>query len=556
MNLIRLVKLHLNVSFQLSALRWYLRKDKKKIAGGLGLAILVIISLAPLYFFLYIKLLRAIYEAGSLFGQPQAILTLVLVFTSLMVLLFGLAFVMSAFFFSRDLPLLIPLPVLPRDILGAKFATVLVHEYLTVLPFMLPAILVYGIGERAGLLYWLLSVFILLFIPVIPLTISSAAILLLMRVTNLGRRKDTLRFLGMALLMIFVIIFNYFLSRFPVGSEEEMMRRLFSDSEGLVRQISRSFPPALWATRALAATGLTRLLNLLAYLASGITGIFVTLFLGDRLFYRGLLGGEEVTARKDMSPEKLQKSLARSRSPELAIALRELRILFRTPIYLFNSVALLLIIPVVLIIPSLSGQGLSQILVLIQTEGARQYSVLAGAGFMGSIALFTPAASSSFSREGKLFWISQIIPVDPIRQIHGKILYSLFVSFLTVPLILLVSFTVIHWTATELALVLLLGTLLTLPAITISLLADLFRPYLTWDNPQKAIKQNLNVVLGMTFGGLLFFLLYRFTVYLLSREITGLSLYAPLATLSLILGVLPYLLILKIAPGRYRNISI
>lgn len=556
MNLWRLIKLHLNVSFHLSALRWYLRKDKKKLLGGLALALLVVVSLAPIYFFLYIKLLRAIYETGAMFGQPQAVLTLVLVFTSLIVLFFGVAFVMSVFFFSRDLPLLIPLPVLPRDILGAKFATVLVHEYLTVLPFMLPAVIIFGMGERAGILYWLISILVLLFIPVIPLTLSSAAILLIMRLTNLGRRKDTLRFLGMAFLMVFILVVNYFLARIPLGSEQEMVQRLFSESEGLVMLISRSFPPALWATRAMAAAGTTRLLNLLAYIATALAGIALTLFLGDRLFYRGLIGGEEVTAAKNISAEKLEKTVARSSCPEMAIALREIKMLFRTPIYLFNSVAMLLILPIVLIIPSLSGQGLSQILAFIQTEGARQYSVLAGAGFMGSMALFTPAASSSFSREGKLFWISQIIPVEPIRQVNGKILYSFLISFLAIPLMILASVTMVHWTAVELLLVILLGTIISLPAITISLLADLARPYLTWDNPQKAIKQNLNVVLGMAFGGLLFYGLYRFTMYLMNKDITGMPLYAAVGILALVFGLLPYLVIIKIAPNRYRNITL
>jgi len=122
-------------------------------------------------------------------------------------------------------------------------------------------------------------------------------------------------------------------------------------------------------------------------------------------------------------------------------------------------------------------------------------------------------------------------------------------------LIFLISVTIVHWSVPELLLVIFLGTLLSLPAITSSLLADLLRPYLTWDNPQKAIKQNLNVLLGMAFGGLLFFLIYRFIVYLFSIDVTGVSLYIAVGILALILGILPYLLMVKIAPGRYRNIT-
>jgi len=53
-----------------------------------------------------------------------------------------------------------------------------------------------------------------------------------------------------------------------------------------------------------------------------------------------------------------------------------------------------------------------------------------------------------------------------------------------------------------------LGTALSFPAVTLSLLIDLLRPYLDWDNPQKAIKQNINVLLGMMAGGGLFYTIY------------------------------------------------
>ena len=73
----------------------------------------------------------------------------------------------------------------------------MIQEYLTVLPFMLPASIFMVQGFRAGLYFWLVGALITLILPIIPLTIISAAILVLMRVTNLGKRKDLLLYLGM-----------------------------------------------------------------------------------------------------------------------------------------------------------------------------------------------------------------------------------------------------------------------------------------------------------------------------------------------------------------------
>jgi response regulator RpfG family c-di-GMP phosphodiesterase len=89
MNLIKLIKLQLNPAYSLSAIRWYARHDKKKVAGFLGLGLIILFSLAPMYWFLYINGVREIYNTGAMFGQPQLVLILVLAFVSLVVLVFG-----------------------------------------------------------------------------------------------------------------------------------------------------------------------------------------------------------------------------------------------------------------------------------------------------------------------------------------------------------------------------------------------------------------------------------------------------------------------------------
>ena len=80
--------------------------------------------------------------------------------SSLLVLVFGLTYVISVFYFSRDLSLLVPLPLLPRDILGAKYFVVLILDLLTVAPFFLPALWVFGVNRGAGLLYWVSGILI------------------------------------------------------------------------------------------------------------------------------------------------------------------------------------------------------------------------------------------------------------------------------------------------------------------------------------------------------------------------------------------------------------
>jgi ABC-2 type transport system permease protein len=74
--------------------------------------------------------------------------------------------------------------------------------------------------------------------------------------------------------------------------------------------------------------------------------------------------------------------------------------------------------------------------------------------------------------------------------------------------VVLISLVFLPLGPLELLLVVVLGLVIGLPAIVVSLLIDLLRPYLNWDNPQKAIKQNINVVLAMLAGGGIYALIF------------------------------------------------
>lgn len=553
MRLWTLIKQQLNVAFNLSALRWYARYDRKKLAGGVAIAVAVIVSLVPMYYYVYLQFLDAVFLAGLTIGQPEILLTLSLVSASFIVLFFGIAFVMSAFYFSRDLSLLVPLPLTPGEIVGAKFAVVLVQEYLTVLPLFLPALIIYGVRMGTGIAFWLAGLAVLLLVPVLPLTVVSAVILLLMRSTNLSRYKDFLRLVGMVLLVVILLGINVLVTKLAPLTQEDVLVLLLAE-DGLIRYIARLFPPALLATRALVAGGVASVLNFLGYLALNLAGIVLTLFLGERLFYRGLIGGEEVAARKSVSQSRLERKMAQVSSPAAAIAAREIKLLVRTPIYLFNSIGVLVIVPVALLLPLLMGEAVDPLLAIFLQPGNRFFVNLAGAAFIAIMGAFTPASSSSFSREGKQFWLSQVIPVPPAVQIRGKILYSLLLCLLSVPLVILLSVFFTKWSPLELLLVIVLGLCGCLPAVTSGLLIDLLRPYLNWDNPQRAIKQNMNVVLGMAVAALCYWLLYLLAKHLYRVGFSEYVIYAALAAAALLLGYIPYLVMLQIADRRYRDI--
>jgi hypothetical protein len=102
-------------------------------------------------------------------------------------------------------------------------------------------------------------------------------------------------------------------------------------------------------------------------------------------------------AKAKAIPKADSQKLSSASSPAVAIAMREIKYLLRTPVYLFNSLAVLVIVPVILVIPLISG-GISEQLnrYALRDEIPRLVQISALAGFIALMALFTPAASSSF----------------------------------------------------------------------------------------------------------------------------------------------------------------
>ena len=214
---------------------------------GLGIA-----GIGPLIYY-YLKLIKMMYGLLAPAGQADVLLTFAILLGQIFVLIFGFYYVISAFYFSRDLEILIPLPLTPTQVMLSKFAVILTNEYLTVSFFVLPVFVYFGILSEGGPAYWAGAALIYLLLPVIPLTIVALLVVGLMRVANLGRKKDALIIVGSLILMTAALGGQYWLSR-SAGSamDPQAVARLLSSSDGLVRSLGAKFPPSIWATKALA----------------------------------------------------------------------------------------------------------------------------------------------------------------------------------------------------------------------------------------------------------------------------------------------------------------
>lgn len=555
-----LVKAALNSNFGWSVLRHRLFVEKRD-RWLIPLIALAAVSVVPTLV-LYVRLLNAGFDMLQSIGQEKALLTLAILAGQLIVLIFGLFYLIATFYFSRDLEYLVSLPLKPSQIMLSKFAVVLINEYLTIAPLILPILIVYGFKKPGAPDFWILMPLTYLLLPVIPLAAAGLAVIGMMRLVNIGRKKDLLIVLGSLVLIGAAFFLQFGLSRAAGTSSPDAQKimAVIASPNGLVQSIGRRFPPAIWAT-SLLHDGLFTGTGFSGFIL--FAGLSVLLFGGlmvgaQRLFFGGLMGLSERSGDSGRRAKAAGKIRVTSGChPVKAIFLREVRLMNRTPIFLLNGVLGALMVPVIFaLIPSSGrpGDNASDIMRLI-TSIKPATGALAMTLFMVLCATLSGVASSSFSREGHKFWISKAIPVDYRQQVLAKFLHSMAIAVLGIGSATVVLVFRFHLAAGKWLPCLALALPITAFLTCINLAVDLARPLLDWISPQKAMKQNLNVLIAMLLD-LGFLFLYGFSFVTLGRSGLGLTaIIGILLTLGLGLAGLAFALLRRFALERYPSIE-
>lgn len=244
---ISLVKTQLNLNFGISALKYRFFKEKKKRWEPILIIVAIIAGIGPVIS-MYSLLTYGIFIVGKSMGQPELAITIPFVFGQLVVLVFGIFYVLGTFYFAKDINILVPLPLKPYEVLASKFIVIMTNEYLTLLPILLPPVIIFGVGTSQNIIYWIKGLFIILASPAIPLVLAMLFNMIIMRFINLKKNKDILTIIGGIIGIILILGLNFFIQRIVQDNPERILRNFLESRIGLIEAIGRNFPPSIWAT--------------------------------------------------------------------------------------------------------------------------------------------------------------------------------------------------------------------------------------------------------------------------------------------------------------------
>ncbi|PZC53080.1 MULTISPECIES: hypothetical protein [unclassified Mesotoga] len=460
----------------------------------IGVILLLGLTLGPLYG----GLLNTMYDQYEASGLRSLFLAGPFLIANLFGFIFGVFLMISTFFFGDDMRVLIPLPMKSTEVLMSKFLVVLMDLMLISLAIILPAYILYGVRSSAGIGYWIFMVIVFLLSQVLPIMLSAIIVLPLSRLFRFRRHRDNMVYLLSALILVGVLIFISITSRVDPNMSAEEFAKIFSSEDAILNKTAGAYPPTILVTKALSRPFFEGLLWLLAFIGLHVVALGVFLFFGDKFYYSVYSSLQENFARRSRLKEgEIADLMGVQQTKFSALYRREWWYFLKVPAFAFNGFGNVLVFPILLVIAAVAGQTDQLGQMLDQFQDYKPLFVPVGALVAAVAGGINGLASSMFSREGDLIRELKALPVDvneivKVKFLHIETLSLIGPAFGAVALSLILGLSFVE------ALVVFAVGALTLTFLNIlQMIIDSIKPILEWENPQRAMKQNVNVALSI-----------------------------------------------------------
>lgn len=489
-------------------------KDKKQRRRLLGM--LAGYALAALVGLLYTGLMfYGLYAAGLGAGLPGVGVLL----TAMLTLLIVAARAQGTLFRFDDGDRLGSLPFTQGQVVLSKLLGLYFAALLGSVAVMVPASVFYLLAQGFSVPALLRLVLITVLSPLAPMVLGLLAAAIAAALTGIFRHRHLM---GAILLMLMLSLVMVFIYTAPMGNMDE--QQLITAASGITGRMTAGWPPTAFAQRA--ADGSVKDLALFALMG-----------LVPMLGAAWLLIGRYGALRQFFTSRNKARAKAghtAPRRPVIALAVKEVRRVISSPLYLFNTVMMAWMPPVALLFVTVLKPQL-----LLDLRQSPQFSAFIAPFTPLAAALFAVASNTSalsLSMEGKNAWLMATCPVPAKTVYLSKGLPS---YWLCAPAALLTTLAL--WVLLRLDVLTAISsavfgqTLCALGAVLGLMIDRRFARY-NWDSEHQIVKNSMQTFLLMTaqFGALLVFGLLSW-VFSPLQSLTGLALALPAGALCLLL---------------------
>ena len=266
---------------------------------------------------------------------------------SILSVIFGINVIINIFYFSNDIENLIPLPLKPREIIGAKFAYSLLSENIMEFILIIGACVGYMSATEFSVTGILTSIISVLTMPVIPLSYCGIIAIIFMYFTHSVKNRDFLNKItgiGTAVLIVGALIALVSVSGF---NPDAIITSLASADNGFLNVMNIIFPHIPLMMKSISDQSA---FELIIYLIANVIYVAVFLFLASKMYLKGVsdINTTKSKRSKSIAGQAIEKS---SQKGIFASYLKkEFLVLFRTPPFFMDCIAINLLWPVFMVV--------------------------------------------------------------------------------------------------------------------------------------------------------------------------------------------------------------
>ena len=436
------------------------------------------------------------YQAFAKVDNQNLLLSVSLIAISFITLVSSIIYIISVFYFSNDIDLLIPMPIKSYKILTAKFLVVLIYQYIIDFFVLIPVWFIYGFEMKLGIMYYIYGAVIFFLVPIVPIIVASILLIIIMRLFSFGKNKEIMKAIGAVLSIILTLSFTY-LAKY---GDSFFDTYIVNNTNLFNTNILDSVPYLKLIIAAVEnCNNYHGLFSMLFFSFFNAALFFCFLVLGNKIYLKSIIGSSEISTKESNVKEKDLLKYLKYRNQFLSYVSKEIKVIIRNPIYLINCVITPFIIPLVIMIAFITQKGIKVVFQMIKDlQSNINISTVIGFFIVFIIILVGTnlVALTSISREKNAISIAKYIPMSYKKQVLAKAIVSFIIVSVPCFLILMCGMIFFRLSIFYCIIILLLAMPISFYSAMNGVLVDLKDPNINWQNETQMIKQNMNVIVA------------------------------------------------------------
>lgn len=437
-------------------------------------------------------------------GQPILFLNIFFLLFMMIIIFQIILASTNVYFFSKDLEVLLPLPLKSEELLISKFNTIVVNLYFSELMFAFFPLIIYGICTYAGIIYYVYLFLILLIFPILPTLFISIITMFFMKLSKFIKNKDAFQII-ITLIFIFIMfalefklgstIINKFDNNSNINTEEVV--ETFNQFNEKIKNVYKYFleiNPTIEIIKNY--NKLNSIFNLLKIIFIDLLFLILFIFIGKKYYLKNILKNNNYYYLNKIQKNNFQKKCKKITIKKSYIK-KEFKLLFKNPIFFMQCIFPIFILIISLIIitiftfPNLKAILTSDILGDEIDFSIDLNVICLVLGIIQFIFTISNVSITSISREGKNANYMKFIPVSFYKQFIYKSIPQIIINMLlTFVILILLKVILPEFNLIYLFLIFIIANLFNIINSELMVVVDLYKPNLNWKADYEAIKNN------------------------------------------------------------------